>query len=257
MSSQLHRYSINLSQQVSDCSLSRDCRPVDICFQGRISIPVRQKERSVWASVLYRTSWSCLSPGFWAFTLTYERKQDFSSSPASDILQLPSMLTKKLKTDLKDFFAHTSRMVISFSFSFPALFLTCVFLVSTHTTLSFTSDLRTHKHTSFIYLHGIAVLKTPNTESRLTLGCPGQPVSYPGRGRVGAPGRAAPQQAASPTWGSPTPAQRALSFHAAQGSPCLLGNPAPRRPAPHPPPPPCFVSRPPPAWLSDRYLKKE
>ncbi len=38
-------------------------------------------------------------------------------------------------------------MVISFSFSFPALFFTCVFLVSTHTTLSFTSDLDTHTHT--------------------------------------------------------------------------------------------------------------
>lgn len=73
------------------CSLSG---PVDICFQGRISIPVRQKERSVWASVLYRTSWSCLSPGFWAFTLTCKRKQDFSSSPASDILQLASTWTK-------------------------------------------------------------------------------------------------------------------------------------------------------------------
>ncbi|KAG7216784.1 hypothetical protein INR49_021182 [Caranx melampygus] len=35
----------------------------------------------------------------------------------------------------------TSRMVTSFSFNFPALFFTCVFLVSTHTTLSFTSDL--------------------------------------------------------------------------------------------------------------------
>lgn len=164
---------------------------------------------------------------------------------------------KQLKMDLKDFFAHTSRMVISFSFSFPALFLTCVFLVSTHTTLSFTSDLHTHKHTNFIHLQRIAVLKTPHTESRLTLGCPSRPVLCPGRGKVGAPGRAAPRRAASPTWGSPTPAQRALSFHAARGSPCLLGNPVPRRPAPHPPPPPCFVSRPPPAWLSDRYLKKE
>lgn len=35
----------------------------------------------------------------------------------------------------------TSRTVVSFSFIFPALFFTCVFLVSTHTTLSFTSDL--------------------------------------------------------------------------------------------------------------------
>lgn len=41
---------------------------------------------------------------------------------------------------------YTSRMVISFSFSFPALFFTWVFLVSTHTTLSFTSDLETHTH---------------------------------------------------------------------------------------------------------------
>lgn len=40
----------------------------------------------------------------------------------------------------------TSRMVISFSFSFPALFFTCVFLVSTHTTLSFTSDLDTREN---------------------------------------------------------------------------------------------------------------
>lgn len=39
----------------------------------------------------------------------------------------------------------TSRMVTSFSFSFPSLFFTCVFLVSTHTTLSFTSDLDKHQ----------------------------------------------------------------------------------------------------------------
>lgn len=51
---------------------------------------------------------------------------------------------KSLKVDLEVLFRLTSRMVISFSFSFPALFLTCVFLVSTHTTLSFTSDLDTH-----------------------------------------------------------------------------------------------------------------
>lgn len=38
---------------------------------------------------------------------------------------------------------RTSRTVISFSFSFPALLLTWVFLVSTHTTRSFTSDLDT------------------------------------------------------------------------------------------------------------------
>lgn len=37
-------------------------------------------------------------------------------------------------------------MVTSFSLSFPALFLTCVFLVSTQTTLSFTSDLDTQAH---------------------------------------------------------------------------------------------------------------
>lgn len=45
-------------------------RPVHVCFHGRMSTPVRQKERSVWASVLYRISWSFLSPGFWAFTRT-------------------------------------------------------------------------------------------------------------------------------------------------------------------------------------------
>lgn len=52
---------------------------------------------------------------------------------------------------------HTSRMVISFSFSFPALFLTWVFLVSTHTTLSFTSDLNTQTHTNtLLHLREIA-----------------------------------------------------------------------------------------------------
>lgn len=58
-----------------------------------------------------------------------------------------SLLKMDLKVCILSSLSHTSRMVISFSFSFPALFFTCVFLVSTHTTLSFTSDLDTHTHT--------------------------------------------------------------------------------------------------------------
>lgn len=54
-------------------------------------------------------------------------------------------ISRWIKTKCEDGF--TSRMVVSFSFSFPALFFTCVFLVSTHTTLSFTSDLNTHTNT--------------------------------------------------------------------------------------------------------------
>lgn len=42
---------------------------------------------------------------------------------------------------------RTSKMVTTFSLSFPALFLTWVLLVSTHTTFSFTSALYTHTHT--------------------------------------------------------------------------------------------------------------
>lgn len=43
-------------------------------------------------------------------------------------------------------------MVISFSFSLPALFFTCVFFVSTQTTLSFTSDLCSQEVRSFSQL---------------------------------------------------------------------------------------------------------
>ncbi len=158
----------------------------------------------------------------------------------------------------KVLFPQTSRMTISFSFSFPALFLTWVFLVSTHTTLSFTSDLDTHTH---IRAHAdksawTCCVKTPHAESRLTLGCPGRPASCPGRGMVGVPGRAAPVWGVSPTWGCPTPAQHVLSSLEAQGSLCLRARlvlcwPAPQWPRP---PPASFLSRPLPAWLSDQYL---
>lgn len=57
-----------------------EARPAWVCFQGRMFIPVRQKERSVWASVLYRTSCSSLSPGFWAFTRTWSTKKWRESS---------------------------------------------------------------------------------------------------------------------------------------------------------------------------------
>lgn len=152
-------------------------------------------------------------------------------------------------------------MVISFSFSFPALFFTWVFLVSTHTTLSFTSDLDAHISTQTCWQLGMTLLffKAPHPERRLTLGCPGRPVSCPGRGTVGAPGRSAPGWAVSPTWGCPTPASPAQSRHVARGNPCLLACPLLCRwPAWNwpPPPPASFLSRPLPAWLSDQYLHK-
>lgn len=109
-------------------------------------MPVRQKERSVWASVLYRTSWSCLSPGLWAFTRTYSRRTAPNDFCACSLRQTETRFT--------------SRTVISFSFSFPALFFTCVFLVSTHTTLSFTSDLSTQTVVfSPVYLLSLHMLR--------------------------------------------------------------------------------------------------
>lgn len=66
--------------------LSNASRPVCVCFQGRMFIPVRWKERSVWASVLYRTSCSCFSPGFWAFTRTWSKFNTSFYATASETL---------------------------------------------------------------------------------------------------------------------------------------------------------------------------
>ena len=162
-----------------------------------MSTLVRQKERSVWDSVLYRTCWVCLSPGFWAVT-------------------------------------RTSRMVTSLSFSFPAVFFTCVFLVSTHTTFSFTADL-THTNTQVRFSYPSGCNSNPNSENALkkafdvmrpskrapqghdhththtqsghgqllTPGCPGRPGWCPGRGRAGQ--LTAPRWAGGQTRGRSTP----------------------------------------------------
>lgn len=76
--------------------------------------------------------------------------EDLLEPFVSWLLSFHSHLMTKKKNIYPNIFANwlfdssrsnTSKTVVSFSFSFPSLSFTLVFVVSTHTTLSFTSDL--------------------------------------------------------------------------------------------------------------------